>query len=72
MGKGRQIAALIRQHHHEGGRRTLWVSVSTDLRYDAVRDLKDVDAANIVVHPRASRTPRAAPQAHAPQALLPM
>jgi hypothetical protein len=37
-----QIAALVRQHSEEGGRRALWVSVSTDLRKDAERDLADV------------------------------
>lgn len=29
MGKGRQIAALVRQHAEEGGTRVLWLSVST-------------------------------------------
>lgn len=28
VGKGRQIAALIKQHWADGGRRALWVSVS--------------------------------------------
>lgn len=37
VGKGRQIAALVRQHSQEGGRRALWLSVSTDLRKDAER-----------------------------------
>jgi hypothetical protein len=44
VGKGRQIAALIKQHWAEGGTRALWVSVSQDLRVDARRDLKDMDA----------------------------
>ena len=52
MGKGRQIAALMRQHFHDGGRRALWVSVSTDLRLDARRDLDDVQGTHIPLHPR--------------------
>jgi len=104
VGKGRQIAALIKQHWADGGRRALWVSVSagapvlgainccceiargaagglflrsgpsqllaqaplitlpheawpklslpTDLRHDAARDLKDVLASHIPVCPR--------------------
>ena len=50
-GKGRQIAALIKEHERTGGRRTLWISVSNDLRYDARRDLDDVDAQAIEVYP---------------------
>jgi hypothetical protein len=53
VGKGRQIAALCLQHKREGGRRTLWVSVSSDLRIDAERDLNDIDA-GIGVYPKAS------------------
>jgi hypothetical protein len=44
VGKGRQIAALIKQHFAEGGTRALWISVSQDLRLDAARDLKDLNA----------------------------
>ena len=51
VGKGRQIAALIKDFHARGGKRVLWVSVSTDLRQDAARDLKDVDASDIKVYP---------------------
>ena len=47
VGKGRQIAALIKQHWHDGGRRILWVSVSRDLRMDSRRDLDDVNATEI-------------------------
>ena len=50
VGKGRQIAALCKQHWHDGGRRILWVSVSQDLRIDTRRDLKDVNAEFIPVH----------------------
>lgn len=34
-----------------GRKRALWVSVSNDLRYDAERDLKDIGAGKIDVHP---------------------
>lgn len=44
VGKGRQIAALIKQHFAEGGTRALWVSVSQDLRLDAERDLDDLNS----------------------------
>lgn len=44
VGKGRQIAALIKQHFAEGGTRALWISVSQDLRLDAERDLADLNA----------------------------
>eukprot|EP00873_Tetraselmis_striata_P036348 jgi/Tetstr1/456612/TSEL_043315.t1 len=39
VGKGRQIAALIAEHWRTGGRRVLWLSVSTDLQEDAKRDV---------------------------------
>ena len=42
VGKGRQIAALIKDYWAQGGRRILWISVSNDLRFDAKRDLQDV------------------------------
>ena len=42
MGKGRQIAGLVYEHLRSSGRRALWVSVSTDLKFDAERDLKDL------------------------------
>ncbi|KAL4451948.1 hypothetical protein ABPG75_007610 [Micractinium tetrahymenae] len=54
VGKGRQIAALIKQHFNDGGRRALWVSVSSDLRIDAARDLKDVRASHIDICPKGS------------------
>ncbi len=44
---------MILDHWRAGGaQRVLWVSVSNDLRYDAVRDLEDIKAANIGVYPR--------------------
>ena len=51
MGKGRQIAGLILEHKLTGGKRTLWVSVSNDLRFDARRDLDDLGAKHIAVWP---------------------
>jgi hypothetical protein len=51
VGKGRQIAALTKECWNQGVRRILWVSTSTDLKYDAERDLADVGAAHIPVFP---------------------
>ena len=44
MGKGRQIAATIRDAlcRNQGGGRHLWLSVSRELAQDAERDLSDV------------------------------
>jgi hypothetical protein len=50
VGKGRQIAALIKQHWLEGGRCVLWVSVSPDLKLDARRDLDDMGADHIPIY----------------------
>jgi len=50
VGKGRQIAALIKQHWIEGGRCVLWVSVSPDLKLDARRDLDDMGADHIPIY----------------------
>jgi hypothetical protein len=52
VGKGRQIAALTKECWNQGVRRILWVSTSTDLKYDAERDLADVAASDIPVHPK--------------------
>ena len=52
MGKGRQIAGMIKEEHARGGTRTLWLSVSNDLRFDAERDLADVGADHIPVFPQ--------------------
>jgi len=52
VGKGRQIAAMIKEEHARGGTRVLWLSVSNDLRFDAERDLADVGAGNITVFPQ--------------------
>ncbi len=43
MGKGRVIAALVKELWGRAGvRRVLWVSVSGDLAHDARRDLDDM------------------------------
>lgn len=42
--QGRQIAGLVFEQMHRGARRVLWVSVSTDLKWDAERDLADMGA----------------------------
>ena len=53
VGKGRQIAALVYEHRRRGGKRVLWVSTSADLKYDAMRDLNDLNATpSIIVEPR--------------------
>ena len=52
MGEGRQIAGMIKEEHARGGTRTLWLSVSNDLRFDAERDLADVGAGHISVFPK--------------------
>jgi hypothetical protein len=49
VGKGRQIAALIKEFLLCGGQRVLWVSVSNDLRFDARRDLDDLGVDHNVV-----------------------
>lgn len=50
VGKGRTIAGIIHENYLKGRKRSLWISVSNDLKYDAQRDLKDIGAAKIQVH----------------------
>lgn len=50
VGKGRTIAGIIHENYLIGRKRSLWISVSNDLRYDAQRDLKDIGASKIQVH----------------------
>lgn len=52
VGKGRQIAALTKEFMKTGGKRVLWVSTSSDLRYDARRDLDDMHSQKIEVYPQ--------------------
>ncbi|XP_057765219.1 protein FORGETTER 1 [Salvia miltiorrhiza] len=50
VGKGRTIAGLIWENWHHGRRKALWISVGSDLKFDARRDLDDVGATCIQVH----------------------
>ncbi|TRY55206.1 hypothetical protein DNTS_032680 [Danionella cerebrum] len=49
VGKGRTVAGIILENFLKGRKRALWFSVSNDLKFDAERDLKDIDAPNIPV-----------------------
>ncbi|XP_069134859.1 protein strawberry notch homolog 1-like isoform X2 [Argopecten irradians] len=51
VGKGRTIAGIIYENYIQGRKRALWLSVSNDLRVDAERDLRDIGAGRIEVHP---------------------
>ncbi|KAA3452504.1 protein strawberry notch-like [Gossypium australe] len=50
VGKGRTIAGLIWENWHHARRKAIWISVGSDLKFDARRDLDDVGAACIEVH----------------------
>ncbi|XP_020573250.1 protein FORGETTER 1 [Phalaenopsis equestris] len=50
VGKGRTIAGLIWENWQHGNQKALWISVGSDLKFDARRDLDDVGAASIEVH----------------------
>ncbi|CAL4089499.1 unnamed protein product, partial [Meganyctiphanes norvegica] len=50
VGKGRTIAGVIVENYEQGRKKSIWVSVSNDLKYDAERDLKDIGAGHIKVH----------------------
>ncbi|KAI3755989.1 hypothetical protein L1987_55800 [Smallanthus sonchifolius] len=50
VGKGRTIAGLIWENWQHGRRKALWISVGSDLKFDARRDLDDVGATCIEVH----------------------
>lgn len=51
VGKGRTIAGIIYENYLKGRKKSLWFSVSNDLRYDAERDLSDIGCGRIEVHP---------------------
>lgn len=51
VGKGRTVAGIIFENYLIGRKRALWFSVSTDLKYDAERDLSDIGAGHIPVYP---------------------
>ncbi|XP_056288481.1 protein strawberry notch homolog 1 isoform X2 [Pseudoliparis swirei] len=50
VGKGRTIAGIIYENYLLGRKRSLWFSVSNDLKYDSERDLRDIGAKHIQVH----------------------
>ncbi|XVF77793.1 hypothetical protein PTKIN_Ptkin14bG0075000 [Pterospermum kingtungense] len=50
VGKGRTIAGLILENWQHARKKALWISVGSDLKFDARRDLDDVGAAFIEVH----------------------
>ncbi|XP_057345579.1 protein strawberry notch homolog 2 isoform X3 [Manis pentadactyla] len=50
VGKGRTVAGIILENYLRGRKKSLWFSVSNDLKYDAERDLRDIDAQSIAVH----------------------
>lgn len=44
VGKGRTVAGLIWENWQHGRRKAIWVSIGSDLKFDARRDLDDVGA----------------------------
>ncbi|CAG0894216.1 unnamed protein product [Darwinula stevensoni] len=51
VGKGRTIAGVIYENWLQGRNKAIWVSVSSDLKYDSERDLKDIQAKEVQVYP---------------------
>ncbi|KAL3149047.1 hypothetical protein ABBQ32_001892 [Trebouxia sp. C0010 RCD-2024] len=51
VGKGRTIAGLVVENWRVGRHKHMWVSIGSDLRIDTRRDLDDVGAHHIPVHP---------------------
>lgn len=49
VGKGRTIAGIIYENYLLGRKRALWFSVSSDLKFDAERDLRDIGASRVKV-----------------------
>ena len=49
MGKGRTVSGIIFENYLRGRKRAIWVSVSSDLKYDAERDLRDIGAGKVPV-----------------------
>lgn len=50
VGKGRTVSGIILENFLKGRKKSLWFSVSNDLRCDAERDLRDIEASGIPVH----------------------
>jgi len=42
VGKGRTVAGIIYENYLHGRKKAIWLSVSNDLRFDAIRDLRDI------------------------------
>lgn len=51
VGKGRTVAGVIFENYLLGRKKSIWLSVSNDLKYDAERDLRDIGAKKINVYP---------------------
>lgn len=49
VGKGRTIAGIILENFLKGRLRSIWISVSSDLKFDAERDLRDIHCTQIQV-----------------------
>jgi hypothetical protein len=49
VGKGRTVSGIIFENYLRGRKRAIWVSVSSDLKYDAERDLRDIGASKVPV-----------------------
>jgi hypothetical protein len=49
VGKGRQVSGLILENSLHKRTKAVWVSISTDLYFDAQRDLRDIGAKHIEV-----------------------
>ncbi|KAF7636928.1 hypothetical protein Mgra_00003667 [Meloidogyne graminicola] len=50
VGKGRTIATIIFENYLRGRRKSIWVSVSSDLKFDAERDMRDIGASKIPIN----------------------
>ena len=50
VGKGRTIAGLVLENLRCERKRHIWISIGSDLRVDARRDLDDVGAKDVAVH----------------------
>lgn len=54
VGKGRTIAGILFENFLRNRKKAIWISISNDLHIDASRDLKDIGANQITVHPLTS------------------
>ncbi|XP_014244664.1 protein strawberry notch-like [Cimex lectularius] len=49
VGKGRTIAGIIYENYLRSRKKSIWISIMNDLKYDSERDLSDIGADNIKV-----------------------